>query len=73
MEGWITNQLARTSGAELAVKERTKDLIVRGVSANTLKAYRQALKGLEAWMREPRTDPELTTTDQLTEQNQMSE
>ena len=33
------NQLATTAGAELAVGERTKDLIVRGVSDNTLKAY----------------------------------
>ena len=46
------NQLATMAGAELAVGERTKDLIVRGVSANTLKAYRRALKDLEAWLRD---------------------
>ena len=33
------NQLATTESAELAVNQRTKDLIVRGVSDNTLKAY----------------------------------
>ena len=44
------NQLAKTAGAEIA--ERTKDLIVRGVSANTLKAYRRAMKDLEAWMHD---------------------
>lgn len=33
------NELATTESAELALIERTKDLIVRGVSANRLKAY----------------------------------
>ena len=46
------NQLAITAGAELALGERTRDLIVRGVSANTLKAYRRALKDLDAWLRD---------------------
>ena len=46
------DQLATRAGAELALEERTRDLIVRGVSANTLKAYRRALKDLEAWMRD---------------------
>ena len=46
------NQLAMTENAELAVNQRTKDLIVRGVSENTLKAYRRALKALEAWMHD---------------------
>lgn len=46
------NQLTTTGNAELAVNQRTKDLIVRGVSDNTLKAYRRALKDLEAWMRD---------------------
>ena len=46
------NQLAMTENAELAVNQRTKDLIVRGVSENTLKAYRRALKELEAWMHD---------------------
>ena len=46
------NQLATTGNAELAVNQRTKDLIFRGVSDNTLKAYRRALKDLEAWMHD---------------------
>lgn len=46
------NQLATTESAELAVNQRNKDLIVRGVSDNTLKAYRWALKDLKAWMRD---------------------
>ncbi len=48
----MMNQLATTEGAELAVNQRTRDLIVRGVSENTLKAYRRALKELEAWMHD---------------------
>lgn len=46
------DQLATTAGSELALGERTRDLIVRGVSANTLKAYRRALKDLEAWLHD---------------------
>ena len=46
------NQLATAAGAELVVNERTKDLIVRGVAANTLKAYQRALNDLEAWMHD---------------------
>ena len=38
------NQRATTQNAELAVNQHTKDLIVRGVSENTLKAYRRAFE-----------------------------
>ena len=37
---------------EFALGERTRDLIGRGVSENTLKAYQRALKDLEAWLRD---------------------
>ena len=46
------SQLATTESAEFAVNQRIKDLIVRGVSDNTLKAYGRALKDLNAWMHE---------------------
>lgn len=41
------NKLATTAGAKIAVNERTRDLIVRGVSENTLKAYGLALMSPE--------------------------
>ena len=40
----------RDLNAGIAVNEHTKDLIVRGVSDNTLEANRRALKDLGAWM-----------------------
>ena len=43
------DELAVHKTQTLAIAELTKDLIVRGVSDNTLGAYRCALKDPDAW------------------------
>ena len=44
------DQLAVQESKLPTITSRTKNLIVAGVSENTLRAYRRALKDLEAWM-----------------------
>ena len=46
------NQLPMAAGEELGVNQRTRDLIVRGVSDNTLRVHQRVLKNLKAWMRD---------------------
>ena len=44
------NELAVRQDSALAISIETEELIRAGVAENTLKAYRRALKELEAWL-----------------------
>ena len=44
------NELATTICADIAISQRQAELIRAGVSGNTLKTYRHALKKLELWL-----------------------
>lgn len=65
------NAIVEQEKQGLAVSERTADLIKAGVSKNTLKAYRHALKQLSAWLEEAVASGQWSVASEKQEQNRI--